>query len=167
MPAGRFAKFDSRGAKFSFAAAHPSAIVMACVIPATSAVSFYRRWRRHHPCDCRHERDSRPRCRADKVMARTKPMPTSSHAEHAGKIRAAPKTGRAHACEKTPASERARKRAMGKIRREVLIKRREAYFDLLVSGYSVESDCEPHKEVPLGSSPRRRSGLGEATARCA
>ena len=35
-------------------------------------------------------------------------------------------------------SERARKRTAGKILREALIKRREAYFDLLVSGYSIE-----------------------------
>jgi hypothetical protein len=49
MPAGRFAKFDGRGAKFSFAAVHPTALVMACVIAAMSAVSFYRRWRRQHP----------------------------------------------------------------------------------------------------------------------
>src|SRR3984885_6733708 len=35
-------------------------------------------------------------------------------------------------------SERARKRAAGKFRREALIKRREVYFDLLVSGYSIE-----------------------------
>jgi DNA-binding CsgD family transcriptional regulator len=40
--------------------------------------------------------------------------------------------------EPTPPSEWARKRAAGKMRREALIKRREAYFDLLVSGYSVE-----------------------------
>ena len=35
-------------------------------------------------------------------------------------------------------SERARKRTAGKVLREALIKRREAYFDLLVSGYSIE-----------------------------
>ena len=40
--------------------------------------------------------------------------------------------------EPTPTSERARKRAVGKILREALIKRRETYFDLLVSGYSIE-----------------------------
>ena len=37
-----------------------------------------------------------------------------------------------------PLSDRARKRAVAKIRREALIERREAYFDLLVSGYSIE-----------------------------
>lgn len=37
-----------------------------------------------------------------------------------------------------PISKRARKRAAGKILRKGLIKRREAYFDLLVSGYSIE-----------------------------
>jgi transposase len=40
--------------------------------------------------------------------------------------------------EPTPTSERARKRAAGKTHREALINRREAYFDLLVSGYSIE-----------------------------
>jgi DNA-binding NarL/FixJ family response regulator len=35
-------------------------------------------------------------------------------------------------------SESARKRAAGKTRRAKLIERREAYFDLLVSGYSVD-----------------------------
>ena len=50
--------------------------------------------------------------------------------------------------ETTPASERARKRAVGKIRREVLIKPREAYFDLLVSGYSVEQIASHSKKCP-------------------
>jgi hypothetical protein len=36
--------------------------------------------------------------------------------------------------EPNPTSERARKDAAGKILREALIKRREAYLDLLVSG---------------------------------
>ena len=40
--------------------------------------------------------------------------------------------------EPKPLSERARKRALGKILREASIKRRETYFDLLVSGYSID-----------------------------
>ncbi|MGB7972910.1 MAG: hypothetical protein WCF81_00880, partial [Roseiarcus sp.] len=40
--------------------------------------------------------------------------------------------------EPKPILERARKRAAGKILRETLSKRREAYFELLVSGYSIE-----------------------------
>jgi hypothetical protein len=40
--------------------------------------------------------------------------------------------------ESTSSSERARKRASGKKLREALIKRRETYCDLLVSGYSIE-----------------------------
>jgi multidrug resistance efflux pump len=47
-----------------------------------------------------------------------------------------------------PPSEWARKRAGGKIRREALIKRREAYFDLLVSGYSVEQIATATKKSP-------------------
>jgi hypothetical protein len=46
-----------------------------------------------------------------------------------------------------------------------LIKRREAYFDLLVSGYSVEQIASHTESV--GGSSRGRSGLGEAAARCA
>ena len=40
--------------------------------------------------------------------------------------------------EPKPTSEWARKRAAGKTHRAKLIERREAYFDLLVSGYSIE-----------------------------
>ncbi len=47
-----------------------------------------------------------------------------------------------------PASVRARKRAVGKILRDGLIKRREAYFDLLVSGYSVEQIAAHVKKSP-------------------
>ena len=50
-----------------------------------------------------------------------------------------------------PASVRARKRAVGKILRDGLIKRREAYFDLLVSGYSVEQIAATQRRA------RRRS----------
>ena len=57
--------------------------------------------------------------------------------------------------EPKPASERARKRALGKILREVLVKRREGYFDLLVSGYSVEQIASPTKKSP--SAIRRAS----------
>jgi hypothetical protein len=69
--------------------------------------------------------------------------------------------------EPNPTSERARKRAMGKKLPEVLIKRRETYFDLLVSGYSIEPDCEPYEDGRVGGSSRCRSGPGEAAARCA
>jgi hypothetical protein len=60
-----------------------------------------------------------------------------------------------------PASERARKRAAGKILREVLVKRREAYFDLLVSGYSIEQIASHTKKSP--SAVRR--AVGQALAK--
>jgi hypothetical protein len=63
--------------------------------------------------------------------------------------------------EPKPNSERARKRAVGKIRREALIKRREAYFDLLVSGYSVEQIASHTKTSP--SAVRR--AVGQALAK--
>src|SRR5580693_2626167 len=63
--------------------------------------------------------------------------------------------------ESTPASERARKRAVGKTRREALIKRREIYFDLLVSGYSVEQIASHTKKSP--SAVRR--AVGQALAK--
>ncbi len=47
-----------------------------------------------------------------------------------------------------PTSERARKRAVSKIRREASIKRRETYFDLLVSGYSIELIASHTKTSP-------------------
>ena len=50
--------------------------------------------------------------------------------------------------ESTPASERARKRAAGKILREVLIRRQQRYFDLLVSGYSIEQIASHTKKSP-------------------
>jgi hypothetical protein len=58
-------------------------------------------------------------------------------------------------------SERERKRALGKIRREALIKRREAYFDLLVSGYSIE-EIASHTEK---SSSTVRRAVGQALAK--
>jgi hypothetical protein len=58
-------------------------------------------------------------------------------------------------------SERARKRAVGKILREALIKRREAYFDLLVSGYSVEQIASHTKKSPSAV----RCAVGQALAR--
>ena len=58
--------------------------------------------------------------------------------------------------EPKPPSERARKRAAGKILREALIKRREVYFDLLVSGYSVEQIASHTKKSP--SAVRRAIG---------
>jgi DNA-binding NarL/FixJ family response regulator len=60
-----------------------------------------------------------------------------------------------------PTSERARKRAVGKIRRETSIERREAYFDLLVSGYSVEQIASHTKTSP--SAVRR--AVGQALAK--
>jgi hypothetical protein len=60
-----------------------------------------------------------------------------------------------------PTSERAQKRALGKMRREALIKRREAYFDLLVSGYSVEQIASWTKKSP--SAVRR--AVGQALAK--
>lgn len=61
----------------------------------------------------------------------------------------------------TPTSERARRRATGKILREILIKRREAYFDLLVSGYSVEQIASSAQKSP--SAVRR--AIGQALAK--
>jgi hypothetical protein len=63
--------------------------------------------------------------------------------------------------EPTPTSERERKRALGKIRREALIKRREAYFDLLVSGYSIEQIAS-HTEKSLSAV---RRAVGQALAK--
>jgi hypothetical protein len=63
--------------------------------------------------------------------------------------------------EPKPPSEWARKRAAGKMRRETLIKRREAYFDLLVSGYSVEQIATTTKKSP--SAVRR--AIGQALAK--
>ncbi len=50
--------------------------------------------------------------------------------------------------EPEPTSKRARKRARGKSLREGLIKQREAYFDLLVSGYSIEQIASHMKQTP-------------------
>jgi hypothetical protein len=47
-----------------------------------------------------------------------------------------------------PSSQRARKRALGKTLRDISVKRREAYFDLLVSGYSVEQIASSNKKSP-------------------
>ena len=47
-----------------------------------------------------------------------------------------------------PTSERARKRALGKILREAAIKRRETYFDLLVSGYSIDEIASHTNKSP-------------------
>ncbi len=60
-----------------------------------------------------------------------------------------------------PTSERARQRAMSRIRRQALIKRREAYFDLLVSGYSIEQIASHTKTSP--SAVRRP--VGQALAK--
>ena len=47
-----------------------------------------------------------------------------------------------------PPSEWARKRAAGKARRAKLLERREAYFGLLVSGYSVEQIATAARKSP-------------------
>jgi hypothetical protein len=60
-----------------------------------------------------------------------------------------------------PLSERAHKRALGKIHRAALIKRRETYFDLLVSGYSVEQIASHTQKSP--SAVRR--AIGHALAK--
>jgi phosphate uptake regulator len=56
--------------------------------------------------------------------------------------------------EPEPTSLRARKRAARQILREGLIKRREAYFDLLVSGYSIEQIASHTKKVCQRSDAR-------------
>src|SRR3984885_6528698 len=58
-------------------------------------------------------------------------------------------------------SERARKRTAGKVLREALIKRREAYFDLLVSGYSIEQIASHTKR----SASAVRRAVGQAVAK--
>src|ERR1700679_424078 len=63
--------------------------------------------------------------------------------------------------EPKPTSEWARKRAAGKILREALIKHREIYFDLLVSGYSIEEIASYMKKSP--SAVRR--AVGQALAK--
>ena len=63
-----------------------------------------------------------------------------------------------------PTSEQVRKRASGKNLREPLIKRRETYFDLLVSGYSTEQIASHTKTSASAVSSRCRSGLGELDA---
>jgi hypothetical protein len=50
--------------------------------------------------------------------------------------------------EQSSSSVGARKRALGKILRDVSIKRRETYFDLLVSGYSAEQIASSTKKGP-------------------
>ena len=51
-------------------------------------------------------------------------------------------------CQAAPQSEWARKRAAGKTRRAKRIERREVFFDLLVSGYSVEQIAQATKMSP-------------------
>src|SRR6202012_3121315 len=62
-----------------------------------------------------------------------------------------------------PISERARKRALEKIQRERSIKRQEGYFDLLVSGYSIEQSASAMKKSP--ATDRRIVGLALAKRR--
>ena len=60
-------------------------------------------------------------------------------------------------------SEWARKRAAGNARRAKSIERREAYFDLVVSGYSVEQIATATKMSSIGGARRvDRPGFGEA-----
>lgn len=63
--------------------------------------------------------------------------------------------------ESTPTSDRARKRAAGKRLRARLIERREVYFDLLVSGYSIEQIASHTRRSP--SAVRR--AIGQALAK--
>ncbi len=63
--------------------------------------------------------------------------------------------------ESTPTSDRARKRAAGKRLRAGWIERREVYFDLLVSGYSIEQIASHTKRSP--SAVRR--AIGQALAK--
>jgi DNA-binding CsgD family transcriptional regulator len=65
--------------------------------------------------------------------------------------------------EPRPASYRARKRAAGKIFRELSIKRQETYFNLLVSGYSIEQIATAMKKSP--ATIRRVVGLALAKRR--
>jgi DNA-binding CsgD family transcriptional regulator len=60
-----------------------------------------------------------------------------------------------------PTSERAHRRALGKIVRETRIKQREAYFDLLVSGYSIEQIASRLKKTPAAV----RRAVGQALAK--
>jgi hypothetical protein len=62
-----------------------------------------------------------------------------------------------------PASERARKRALGKMQRERSIGRQETYFDLLVSGYSIEQIATAMTKSP--ATVRRVVGLALAKRR--
>jgi hypothetical protein len=63
--------------------------------------------------------------------------------------------------EPKPPSEWARKRAAGKARRARLLRRRETYFDLLVSGYTVEQIAA---STEMSSSAVRRA-IGQALAK--
>jgi hypothetical protein len=60
-----------------------------------------------------------------------------------------------------PTSERGRKRALGKILRDLSTKRREAYFDLLVAGYSIEQIASAMKKSPATV----RRVIGQALAK--
>jgi hypothetical protein len=60
-----------------------------------------------------------------------------------------------------PTTERARKRAAGKILRDLSIRRRETYFDLLVSGYSIEQ-IAAHTKTSISAV---RRAVGQALAK--
>jgi hypothetical protein len=61
----------------------------------------------------------------------------------------------------SPPSQRARKRALGKLLRDRSIERRETYFDLLVSGYSIEQIASHTKT----SASTVRRAVGQALAK--
>ena len=63
--------------------------------------------------------------------------------------------------EPKPTSERARKRDLGKTLRDLSTKRREGYFDLLVSGYSIEQIASAMKKSPATV----RRVIGQALAK--
>jgi hypothetical protein len=63
--------------------------------------------------------------------------------------------------EPKPTSERARKRALGKTLRDLSIRRREACFDLLVAGYSIEQIATAMKKSPATV----RRVIGQALAK--
>ena len=132
--------------------ARPTALVMACAMPATSARVVV--WMLATSTSVRLE------TRTQFASPQTSSCRKSELLVHSIQIS---KT-RAFMFNKTRlASERARQRAAGKIRRELSIKRQEAYFDLLVSGYSVEQIAIAMKKSP--ATVRRVVGLSLAKRR--
>lgn len=64
-------------------------------------------------------------------------------------------------------SEWTRKRTVRKIRPRDIDQAARRVFRSVLVGLTASADREPHQEEPVGGSGRRRSGLGEAAARCA